>query len=115
MPDLGQSAGNQRAALLEQIAFHERAAATLRAILTETTPAPPAVPRAVGGTSLPMLSEDLVEVSRIAGRLRKSESTVRRWCAEHDIGARMAGRWYVSLSRLESFLERENIVLSGKI
>lgn len=115
MPDLSQSSGNQRAALLEQLASHERAAAELRAILGETACVPSAGPRVPRNAALPTLSADQVPICRVAKGIHITESTLRRWCAQHQLGRRHGGRWYVYLSRLEAFLGHEvGIAPNGK-
>ncbi len=51
----------------------------------------------------------LAEAAEIAG---KSISTVRNWCAVHDIGRRVAGGpWQISRIALAMFLDGDGIAL----
>ena len=50
------------------------------------------------------------EAARIADRAVR---TIREWCAHHDIGRRIGGRWAVSKVALAMLLDGDNTALAA--
>jgi hypothetical protein len=47
---------------------------------------------------------EAIGIAEAALRAGKSDRTVRNWCADHQIGRRIAGRWAVSAVALDMLL-----------
>ncbi|MVT71065.1 hypothetical protein GPL21_39165 [Bradyrhizobium pachyrhizi] len=67
------------------------------------------VDRALGAAASPESDgpfagdDDLISTAAAAQRANRDQETIRRWCAVHGIGVKVAGRWEVSARQLHAF------------
>jgi len=56
---------------------------------------------------------EAIGTEHAARRAGKSQRTVREWCAQHQIGRRIGGRWAVSAPALEMLLADDDEALQA--
>jgi hypothetical protein len=65
-------------------------------------------------TLIPFAGEEAISIGAAAAIARKSERSVRGWCAKHGIGRRVAGgAWAVSRVALAMLLEGDHQALTA--
>ena len=58
---------------------------------------------------------EVIGIAEAARRARKTERTLRNWCADHRIGHRAAGQWAVSAIALDMLLAGDCAALEAHL